>query len=169
MTYLPQNDISERVRNAEETLRMIARVSAPDGLVDRVQAGVRTAPRRSFVMTWRDNFNLGGWMYSPALRGAAALAIVCVVAGGGWRIYSHVQPASSAKVIVVPARVGSSGGFSNAGAMRKPDTLNGPVLTQPVVPEKQKATAPAPAANPQAVAPKARQLPRRKKTAIAPR
>jgi len=150
MNFLPHNDIPDRVQKAEETLRMIARASAPDGLVNRVQANLRNAPRTSVVMSWRAGFN--GWMYSPALRGAAAVAIVCVVAGGGWRIYSHVPPAPTAKVIETPARVGSSGAFSNAGAMHKPDTLNGPVLAQPIVPEKQ--NAPAPDAKSKSVVPK---------------
>ena len=159
MNYLPQNDIPDRVLKAEETLRMLARVPAPHGLVDRVQASLRTAPRPSFGINWRAGFS--GWMYSPALRGAAAAAIVCVVAGGGWRIYSHVQPAPTAKVIEQPVRVGNSGAFSNAGAMRTPDTLNGPVLAHPVVPEKQSQSAPAPNAKPRSAGPKATASPRK--------
>jgi hypothetical protein len=144
MNFLPQNNIPDRVLKAEETLRMIARASAPDGLVSRVQANLDSAPRVSVLLSWRTGFS--GWMYSPALRGFAAATIVCVVAGGGWSIYSHVQPAPTAKVIEAPARVGGGGAFSNAGAMRKPDTLNGPVLAQPVVPDKQNTVA-APALN----------------------
>jgi hypothetical protein len=152
MNFLPQNDIPDRVLKAEETLRMIARVPAPHGLVDRVQAHLRTSPRHSLVMSWRPGFN--GWMCSPAVRGAAAAAIVCVVAGGGWSIYSHVQPAPTAKVIETPARVGNSGAFSNAGAMRKPDTLNGPVLAQPVVPMEQNAGSGESSTGPSTTAPK---------------
>jgi hypothetical protein len=62
------------------------------------------------------------------MRGAAAAAIVFVVAGGGWGIYSRVQPTPSARVIVMPVRTGVAGGFSNAGAMRTPQTLKGPVV-----------------------------------------
>ena len=70
------------------------------------------------------------------MRGAAAAAIVFVVAGGGWGIYIRVQQPQPARVIAMPPRV--SGGFSNAGAMRTPNTLNGPLV------------APAPAVAPQA-------------------
>jgi hypothetical protein len=72
------------------------------------------------------------------MRGAAAAAIVFVVAGGGWGIYSRVQPSPAAKVIVMPARSGAASGFSNAGAMRTPQTLNGPVLTHPATTQTPK-------------------------------
>jgi hypothetical protein len=73
---------------AEATLRLIARLPAPDGLEDRVMAGLKTAPRTARVLVWPSLFQpTTGWM-----RGAAAAAIVFVVAGGGWGIYSYVQP-----------------------------------------------------------------------------
>jgi hypothetical protein len=65
------------------------------------------------------------------MRSAAAAAIVFVVAGGGWGVYSHVQQ-PQAKVIVMPMHVSIQGGFSSAGAMRTPNTLNGPVIAHPV-------------------------------------
>ena len=71
-------------------------------------------------------------MRSTAARAAAAAAIVFVVAGGGWGVYSRVQPAQSPKVIAMPQRVNTPGGFSNAGAMRTPQTLNGPILAHPL-------------------------------------
>lgn len=123
---------------AEKTLRLVAGLPAPEGLSDRVQAGLRAAPRAR-ILQWPTTLMPGAWMTSPALRGAAAAVIVCVVAGGGWRIYSRVQaPAPSANVITMPARVGSQGGFSNAGAMRTPVTLDKPVLTHQVTPEGTK-------------------------------
>jgi hypothetical protein len=64
------------------------------------------------------------------MRSAAAAAIVFVVAGGGWGVYSRVQQPQTAKVIVMP-HVSAPGEFTNAGAMRTPKTLNGPVLIQP--------------------------------------
>ncbi|HWE85813.1 MAG TPA: hypothetical protein VG267_12775 [Terracidiphilus sp.] len=143
MKLSPQNGSGDPLRNAEETLRLVAAVHAPEGLVERVQAGLRAAPRTSRLLHWPLALSPGMWIYSGALRGAAAAAIVCVVAGGGWRIYSHVQPASSAKVIVMPARVGASGGFSSAGAMRTPETLNGPVLTHAIAPTAQNPVSPA--------------------------
>jgi len=110
---------------AEETLRLIAKLPAPDGLVDRVQQKLRTAPRPARVFAWP----LGAttFRYSAAMRGAAAAAIVVMVAGGGWSIYSHVQPLPLAAPLATPARM-SGGGFSSAGAMRTPNSPNGPVI-----------------------------------------
>ncbi len=118
----------------DQTLRLIAGLPAPEGLVDRVQAGLKRAPRTGRILSWSNPGNAaGGWMSSSMARGAAAAAIVCVVAGGGWRVYSRVQPAPTAKVIVMPPVVIQSGsGFSPAGAKRVPQTLQGPVLKHPV-------------------------------------
>jgi hypothetical protein len=113
---------------AETTLRLIARLAAPEGLEDRVMAGLKAAPRVARILHWPELLQpTGSWM-----RGAAAAAIVFVVAGGGWGIYMHVQPNQPARVIAMPPRAGATGGFSSAGAMRTPQTLNGPVLAQPV-------------------------------------
>ncbi|MFZ0340372.1 MAG: hypothetical protein WAL45_20265, partial [Terracidiphilus sp.] len=60
------------------------------------------------------------------VRAAAAAAIVFVVVGGGWGVYSRVQPGPAGKVIVMPQRAPSSGGFQGAGAIRTPKTLPGP-------------------------------------------
>ncbi|HEV2484373.1 MAG TPA: hypothetical protein VGT08_02480 [Terracidiphilus sp.] len=108
---------------AETTLRLIATLPAPDGLEDRVMAGLKAAPRTARVLHWPEMLQpTGSW-----IRGAAAAAIVFVVTGGGWGIYTRVQPA---RVIAMPPRTGAAGGFSNAGAMRTPQTLNGPVVDQ---------------------------------------
>ena len=113
--------------DVETTLRLIANLPAPEGLEDRVKAGLRSAPRTGRVLQWPTGLrSSSGWM-----RGVAAAAIVFVVAGGGWGIYSRVQPTPSARVIVMPVRTGAAGGFSNAGAMRTPQTLNGPVVVPP--------------------------------------
>ncbi|MGP8268992.1 MAG: hypothetical protein ACLQLH_02905 [Terracidiphilus sp.] len=112
---------------AEETLRLIAHLPVPQGLEDRVRAALHSRPRQGRILSWPSVPRLeSNWM-----RSAAAAAIVFVVAGGGWGIYSHVQP-PQAKVIVMPMHVAPQGGFSSAGAMRTPNTLNGPVLVQPV-------------------------------------
>jgi hypothetical protein len=71
------------------------------------------------------------------MRSAAAAAIVFVVAGGGWGIYSRVQPALLSGARAVPVHVASPGaGFSSAGAMRTPQTLNGPVVPAPAATAK---------------------------------
>jgi hypothetical protein len=136
-----ENEMRDRASEAEKTLRLVAGLPAPEGLTDRVQEGLRKAPRGRLV-EWPMALMPRGWMTAPALRGAAAAAIVCVVVGGGWRIYSRVQaPAPTANVITMPARVGTQGTFSNAGAMHTPDTLAGPVLTHSVPPGETKAPA----------------------------
>ena len=138
------NDIAGK-SPAEETLRLIAKLPPPQGLVDRVQAGLRATPPVSHVLRWpAPLWPSHGWMYSNVLRGAAAAAIVCVVAGGGWGIYSRTPaaPTPAAKVVAQPARVGSSSGFSTAGAMHTPETLKGPVLTHSVKPQPTSAVIP---------------------------
>lgn len=113
--------------SAEATLRLIASLPAPRGIEDRVMAGLKNFPRTGRILHWRSTFQpSGSWM-----RSAAAAAIVFVVAGGGWGIYTRVPPGQPAKVIVMP-RVGAGGGFSSAGAMRTPQTVNGPVVAEPV-------------------------------------
>lgn len=115
--------------DAEATLRLIASLPAPEGMEGRVEAALRAAPRRNgFVQRWTAFTGPGQrWMQNALVRGAAAAAIVLVVAGGGWSVYSRVQPAQTSKVITVP-HAAASGGFQNAGAMRTPQTLSGPVL-----------------------------------------
>jgi hypothetical protein len=125
----------------EDTLRLIANLPAPEGLEDRVYANLRTAqrsaPRKGRVLAWPGaGFRPGSeWM-----RSAAAAAIVLVVAGGGWGIYTRVQPA---KGIAAPPHVAAPVGFSSSGAMRTPNTLNGPVLTHPMTAKPQLAKSPA--------------------------
>jgi len=64
------------------------------------------------------------------------------VVGGGWGISSRFQPAQPSSAIAIPQRgagqVGQpgqvgQGGFSSAGAMRTPQTLNGPIVAAPAV------------------------------------
>jgi hypothetical protein len=119
---------------AEVTLRLIARLPAPAGLEERVKAGLLAAKlsassgrasKTAHILSFPTRSRLeSNWM-----RSAAAAAIVFVVVGGGWGVYSRVQPAQPARVIVLPPRVAVPGGFSSAGAMRTPQTLNGPVVT----------------------------------------
>ena len=129
---------------AEETLQLIAHLPPPAGLEDRVHAALLSQPRKGRILSWPAVPRIeSSWM-----RSAAAAAIVFVVAGGGWGIYSHVQQ-PQAKIIVMPMHVTTQGGFSSAGAMRTPNTLNGPVLAHPVTapakPAKRVAKFPKPA------------------------
>lgn len=125
---------------AEETLRLIASLPAPDGLEKRVNAALAAAPRRGRVLAWPSTLGLTFRPESSWMRTAAAAAIVFIVAGGGWGVYSRVQSSrhalthfaqnQPAKVIVMPPRMPVAGGFSGAGAMRTPVTLPGPAAQQ---------------------------------------
>jgi hypothetical protein len=124
----------------ESTLRLIASLPAPEGLAERVQAGLRTAPAaasgaatgRTRILAWPAALRLeNGWLQSSLARSAAAAAIAAVVAGGGWGVYSRVQLTQPQRGIALP-RVAAPGGFQGAGAMRTPQTLNGPVAARTV-------------------------------------
>jgi hypothetical protein len=124
------NDSRAGTGDFEETLRQIAQLPAPMGLADRVQAGLRASQlsgaRRERVLHWPAALRPGSdWM-----RSAAAAAIVFVVAGGGWGVYTRVQQHQPVRVMAMP-RVGAQGGFGGANARRTPITLNGPVLANP--------------------------------------
>jgi hypothetical protein len=111
---------------AEETLRLIASLPAPEGLEKRIEAGLRVAPRRARILPWPARLD-NAWV-----RVAAAAAIVFVVIGGGWGVVSLVQPSQPARGNSVPPVIAphgtAPGGFSNAGAMRTPQTLDHPVV-----------------------------------------
>jgi len=122
--------------SAEVTLRLIAKLPPPAGLEDRVHAGLRaglssrgnSAQPAARVLSWpATSRTTNGWM-----RGVAAAAIAFVVAGGGWGIYAHVQPPQAAKAIAMP-HAPAPGEFTNAGAMRTPKTLDGPIVAHPAV------------------------------------
>lgn len=122
---------SHAADSLEETLRLLAHAPVPEGLAERVQAALQNPPRAGRVLSWPRRLALeNGWM-----RAAAAAAIVFVVAGGGWGVYSRVRPAGpTAGAVTAPPRAVAPGGFSSAGAIRTPQTLNGPVLTHPLAP-----------------------------------
>jgi hypothetical protein len=127
MSYPTKNDFSRDsgVGDAEAMLRLIAKLPAPEGLEDRVHAGLRSASRSARVLAWPARFPASGeWV-----RAAAAAAIVFVVAGGGYGIYSRVQTRQPAQGIAGPG-IAAPGGFSEGGAIRRPQTLQGPVVTR---------------------------------------
>jgi hypothetical protein len=132
MNSFPEPNNAGDLSSVDETLQLIAHAPVPEGLAERVRASLdarlAAGPRKGLVLLWPKALKPGSnWM-----RSAAAAAIVFVVAGGGWGVYSRVQPGPAAKVAVPPPHVAVPGGFSNAGAMRTPQTLNGPVLSHPV-------------------------------------
>jgi hypothetical protein len=138
MNYPDPNGFSndDGAGEVEAALRLIASLPAPEGLEDRVHAALRVAPRRARVFAW-PVAPAGEW-----LRAAAAAAIVFVVAGGGWGIYAHVQPGQVVRGVAGP-RVGTTGGFSEGGAVRRPQTLMGPTVTPPAPAATSKTKTPA--------------------------
>jgi hypothetical protein len=131
MSFSTQNDLdrSAGAVDAEETLRLIASLPAPEGIEERVKAGVHIADRQASVMSWPENKTR--WTQVSGLRAAAAAAIVFVVAGGGWSVYSHIRLAPAPTAVAAPQRIDGGGGMSAAGAMRTPKTLDGPVVAVP--------------------------------------
>lgn len=154
-----------RGQEAETTLRLIAALPAPAGLEDRIHAGLRAhlqaAPRRANqrgrVLAWPLNFS------DNFMRLAAAAALACIVVGGGWGVYSRIPHSQTAKAIVAP-RATLQGGFSNAGAMRTPQTLNGPILLPAVKPTVN--LTPAHPANPPAAVSKTKNSLKQRQTAV---
>jgi hypothetical protein len=127
MNLPPIRSTRDSASYGEETLRLIARLPAPDGLEDRVLRRLDQVPRTARILTWKLNSR---WIHSRIARGAAAAAIVCIVTGGGWEVYSRVAPPPAAKAVAMPPVVAPRG-FSSANAVRTPNTLNGPTLTHP--------------------------------------
>ena len=125
----------------EETLRLLAQLPVPEGLEERVEAGLRAAPHattgKARILRWPVALRLE----SAWARAAAAAAIFALMIGGGWGVYSRVQPVQPARAIAVPHAPG--GGFSNAGAMRTPQTLNGPIVAPSAVAKPAAVTPPA--------------------------
>jgi len=134
-----QNDFdgNSRTADAEKILRLIATLPAPDGIEERMKAGLRAAPSRSSVIVWPFlNVDGRGWMDSSGVRAAAAAAIVLVVIGGGWGVYSHIQLPATPTAVAAPQQVTSGGGFATAGARRTPQTLDRPVIANPITKQK---------------------------------
>ena len=130
-------DSNSGVLDAEQTLRLIATLPAPKGLEERVKTKLHSMPQRTNVISWP--LATGGFrrMQSAGMRAVAAAAIVLVVAGGGWEVYSHIHVATAPNAVTTPPTLNGSGSFSAAGAKRVPQTVKGPVIATPLV-SKQK-------------------------------
>jgi hypothetical protein len=140
--------------SAEETLLRIARLAAPEGLEERVQASLRAAIVANHpsakILRWPKALRMtGGWMQSTPMRAAAAAAIAAVVVGGGWIVSSRLPASQPASAVALPVHPSASGGFASAGAMRTPQTLVRPTVEAHAAPSPAKtpATQPRTAAN----------------------
>jgi len=141
MSFSPQNDVERNARliDAERTLRLIATLPAPEGIADRVKSRLQDAPRKAGVIAWPSSVSGARWTQFAAMRAAAAAAIVIAVAGGAWELYTHIQIAPEPSAVATPQRMdGGRGGLSAAGAVRKPQTLDGPVVAAPAKSDEDK-------------------------------
>ncbi len=117
-----------RVAEAEQVLRRVASLPAPEGLEERVKALLTAEPRTGRVLEWPRAKDRGvrqadsGWR-----RGIAAAALVTVVTGGSWGVYLQTQAGHPPAATVRP-RLAGPGNFSSAGAIRTPQTLVAPTV-----------------------------------------
>ncbi len=118
-------------RSAEETLRLIAGLPAPEGLEARVKEALRTAPPAGRVLAWPARIRAGIAPGGHWRRAAAAAAIVFAVVGGGWGVLNRAGRSAAGQAAAAPAQLPAAGGFSAAGAVRTPQTLPGPAVKQP--------------------------------------
>ena len=106
----------------EETLRLLARATPPQGLAERLQSRLQSeaqTPRSAAPLLfpapprfWR--------------RALAAAAIVLAILGGGWSIVLFAPHAAPATATAPSTPAPAASGFSTAGAMRTPQSLEGP-------------------------------------------
>ena len=135
MSFSSQNgfDRNTGAIEAEKTLRRIASLPAPEGLAERVKAGLRSSARETQLIRWPlAAGSRNRWMENSMMRAAAAAAIVIAVTGGGWEVYSHIQVAPEPAAIAAPPRISGQSGFSTAATRRVPQTLEAPVVAVPV-------------------------------------
>ena len=140
----PQFESRIEVRmEAEETLRLLAKLPPPENLNDRVHARVRhqialesmTPRRRGFWSLWSPGKRL-------QFAGAAVLAVA--VASSMWTIHRAHETGTNSGAgqpvgpqVVAPSQpdAGSDSGFSGAKASRVPATLN-PIKVPPAPKKK---------------------------------
>lgn len=113
--------------DAEETLRQLAALPAPEDLTDRVHSrlhAAQTAPLRRGFWAY--------WLPAQRLQFAAAAALMLAVAGSTWTVYHRHPQASAATQTTQPAvsPAPKSGGFATAAGERVPPTLK-PIKVPP--------------------------------------
>jgi hypothetical protein len=122
-----RNGNEETRHEAEETLRLLAAMPAPEELTDRVHAGLteaaRTAPLKRGFWAY--------WLPAQRFQFAAAAALVLAVVGSTWTVYHrHPQAGAGAQTVHPAAPVPAAGGFGTAGTTRVPPTLK-PIKVPP--------------------------------------
>lgn len=129
-------------RDAEETLRMVAGMPAPDGLEERVQQRLDAELKRSE----RVRHSLWSlWMPARKLQYAAAGVLAAAVAISSWSVYHGQRMAANAnaaskQAAPAPAKGTAGSGFTPAGAVGVPHTL-APIHVAPAPKRKPGAAA----------------------------
>jgi hypothetical protein len=135
----------ESRHEAEETLRLVAQLPAPEELTERVHRRLHaasTSGRRGFWSLW---------MPAQRLQFASAALLVVAVAGSAWTVRHAVrggaatgQPAlqsSGQSIVQQPARqpAPQASGFSTAGSEARPASLS-PIKVPPAQKKKPSAS-----------------------------
>jgi len=123
---------------AEDTLRSVTRIAAPEGIEDRIH--------RRLAVARREPESRGIWsLWSPVRKlqfaGAAAVAIALGISI--WSVSHPVQQVAPQAVApapqVVTPKAAPAEGFRTAGAERRPSTL-APIKVQPAAKKKPSAS-----------------------------
>lgn len=109
---------------AEETLRMVAKLPAPAGLEERVQRRLNAEPLGREVR----RFSIWSlWMPGRKLQFAAAGVLATAVAISSWSVYHGRQQAANAnaakQAVAAPAKSTAGSGFAPANAVAVPRTI----------------------------------------------
>lgn len=124
----------------DKTLHLLAQTPVPEGFKDRLHVALRKAaaeePQRGRLLAWPKLGAAEAWSAQPQglgvrwMRLAAAVLIAAAVFASGWGVAWHQQASNAAAAPKAPlVRPLPAGGFSSAGAMRTPQTLQAPVVS----------------------------------------
>lgn len=112
-------------RDAEETLRMVAKLPAPTGLEDRVQRRLNA----EMLYSEERRYSIWSlWMPGRKLQFAAAGVLAAAVAISSWSVYHGQRMAANANAAAkqaapAPAKSAAGNGFTPAGAVGVPHTI----------------------------------------------
>jgi hypothetical protein len=116
----PNSTYPRQAADPESTLRLLAQLSPPDGLSDRVHRRLANAPEPAPA---RRFWSL--WLPAHRLQFAGAAVLVTALAASSWTILErrHPQLPAAQNPAPRPAAAPDSSAFSTAGSERRPSTL----------------------------------------------
>ena len=134
--------MSDELRQVDESLRLLSQVELPAGLEDRLRAGLRlavTEPGSARILSWPTKTGKRVVRSMAWRRAAAAIFLAAAILGCAWSVLWQQKSRSASIQQNHPmVRPLPAGGFSNAGAMRTPKTLDGPIANPQSMPESGK-------------------------------